>query len=47
MVELVEAINVRIIYINSHATAGPPSTLMPLDLDTVLERWRTAHPPTR
>jgi hypothetical protein len=43
VVELVEAINVRIRYINSHATAGPPSTLLPLDLSEVLQRWRTAH----
>jgi hypothetical protein len=42
--ELVEAINVRIRYVNAHATSGPPSTLMPLDLATVLGRWRASRP---
>jgi NTP pyrophosphatase (non-canonical NTP hydrolase) len=42
--ELVEAINVRIRYVNTYATSGPPSTLMPLDLPKVLERWRESHP---
>ena len=36
---IVEEINVRIRYVNSHATGGPPSTVMPLDLDDVLARW--------
>jgi hypothetical protein len=40
---IVEEINVRIRYVNSHAVAGPPSTVMPLDLDTVLDRWRAAR----
>jgi len=37
---LVEEINTRIRYVNSHATGGPPSTVMPLDVDEVLARWR-------
>ena len=41
---IVEEINVRIRYVNSHATCGPPSTVMPLDLDDVLTRWRETHP---
>lgn len=44
VVNLVEAINQRIVYVNSHATAGPPSSLLPLDLDQVLDRWRAARP---
>jgi hypothetical protein len=40
---IVEEINVRIRYVNSHATGGPPSTVMPLDLDDVLDRWRATH----
>ena len=39
MRRIVEEINVRIRYVNSHATGGPPSTVMPLDLDDVLARW--------
>jgi len=34
------AINVRIRYVNSHTVVGPPSTVMPLDVDAVVERWR-------
>lgn len=38
---LVAAINERIRNVNRMATAGPPSTLVTLDLDEELERWRT------
>lgn len=37
---LVAAINERIIYVNSHTISGPPSDLVPLDVDRVLEEWR-------
>jgi hypothetical protein len=37
---LVEDINRRIRYVNSHASAGPPSTVAPLDVEAVVERWR-------
>jgi hypothetical protein len=37
---IVEEINARIRYVNSHNATGPPSTVMPLDVDEVLERWR-------
>jgi hypothetical protein len=33
----------KIVYINSHATPGPPSTVMALDPDRVLADWRTTH----
>jgi hypothetical protein len=36
----VASINDRIVYVNSHITSGPPSTLVPLDVDCVLEEWR-------
>jgi hypothetical protein len=36
----VAAINERIIYVNSHTTSGPPSTVAPLHVDRVLEDWR-------
>ncbi len=41
--ELVEAINTRIRRVNATATAGPPSTVVPLDVDDVLTRWRSAR----
>lgn len=36
----VAAINDRIIHVNAHTTSGPPSTLVPLHVDRVLEEWR-------
>jgi Domain of unknown function (DUF1992) len=36
----VAAINDRILYVNSHTTSGPPSNLVPLQVDRVLEEWR-------
>jgi hypothetical protein len=41
--ELVEAINTRIRRVNATATAGPPSTVVPLDVEAVVERWRAAR----
>jgi hypothetical protein len=43
---LVASINERIRYVNSHTVSGPPSTVGPLDVDEVVERWRTARPVT-
>jgi hypothetical protein len=40
---LVAAINERIRHVNSHTVSGPPSTLGPLDVDEVVERWREAR----
>jgi DnaJ homologue, subfamily C, member 28, conserved domain len=37
---LVAAINERIRHVNRNATAGPPSTLVPLEVERVVERWR-------
>ncbi len=37
---LVADINRRIRTVNATATTGPPSTLVPLDVETVVERWR-------
>lgn len=37
---LVEAINERIRYVNRRPGDGPPSTLMPLDVDAMVTRWR-------
>ena len=34
--ELVEAINAKIRAVNARATSGPPSNLMPLDVERVV-----------
>jgi hypothetical protein len=41
--ELVAGINARIRQVNATATAGPPSTVGPLDVERVVERWRVAR----
>ena len=38
--EIVEAINVKIRRVNSQATAGPPSHVMPLDVEQVVADWK-------
>jgi hypothetical protein len=43
--DIVTAINVRIGHVNSRHVSGPPSDLMPLDIERVLERWRPRPPP--
>jgi hypothetical protein len=43
VVRLITAINERIVYINSHATPGPPSTVMALDPDRLLADWRATR----
>lgn len=43
--DIVERINKRIRYVNSHYVGGPPSTLMPLDMEEEVERWRSVRPP--
>jgi hypothetical protein len=41
---LVAAINERIIYVNSHSTFGPPSDIVPLDVERVVAEWRGPGP---
>jgi hypothetical protein len=40
---IVAEINERIVHVNSHTITGPPSTLMPLDVERVVERWTVRH----
>ncbi|HEV8624817.1 MAG TPA: DUF1992 domain-containing protein [Acidimicrobiia bacterium] len=40
---LVAAINERIVYVNSHTTFGPPSDLVPLNVERVVAEWRGAR----
>jgi hypothetical protein len=43
--DILGRINQRIRYVNSHIVEGPPSTLMPLDVEEELERWRQLDRP--
>lgn len=45
--EIIEDVNAKIRYLNSHLTSGPPSTLMPFDVEQVVRDWaqgRSAPP---
>lgn len=44
VVKIVDEINKQIRYVNSHTLDGPPSNLLPLDVERELARWRDAHP---
>ncbi len=41
---LIEEINERIRYVNSHTVSGPPSTVWVVDLESILERRRLRRP---
>jgi len=38
--QIVAEINERIVQVNSRATSGPPSSVMPLSVDGVIQAWR-------
>jgi hypothetical protein len=38
--QIVAEINERIVQVNSRATSGPPSSLVPLNVDSVIQEWR-------
>jgi hypothetical protein len=40
---LVAGINERIVHVNSHVTFGPPSDLVPLDVERVVAQWRPTN----
>jgi hypothetical protein len=40
---IIADINERIRDVNRRGAEGPPSTVMPLDIDVELSRWRAAH----
>jgi Domain of unknown function (DUF1992) len=43
---LVAEVNERIRAVNRQATSGPPSTLVPLDVERAVEQWRSAQQPS-
>jgi hypothetical protein len=40
---IVEEINERIRHLNRYGASGPPSNLMPLDVDDTVARWRASR----
>jgi Domain of unknown function (DUF1992) len=42
--QVVTEINARIVQVNSRTIHGPPSTVSPLDVEVVVERWKAALP---
>jgi hypothetical protein len=44
---IVAEINDRIVHVNSHTTTGPPSAVMPLNVEPVVQDWKAAQPGTR
>jgi hypothetical protein len=42
---IIDEVNGRIRYVNSHATAGPPSSVVTIDTDVIVDRWRATRPP--
>jgi len=41
--QIVEDINERIRALNRSAVPGPPSNLMPLDVERTVAEWRSQH----
>jgi hypothetical protein len=41
---ILEQVNERIRHVNSHTVSGPPSTVWVVDVESMLQRWRAAHP---
>ncbi len=40
--ELLDELNGKIRTLNKYGSSGPPSTLMPVDVERFVERWRSA-----
>lgn len=40
----IEDVNERIRNVNRYSAAGPPSSVVVIDTDVLIERWRAAHP---
>jgi hypothetical protein len=40
---IVAELNDKIRHVNSHVISGPPSTVMPLDVERTVQRWRDAE----
>jgi hypothetical protein len=42
--QIIDEINLKIRTINAQAATGPPSNLMPLDVERTVEAWRESRP---
>ena len=42
--QIVDRINERIRYVNSHTVSGPPTTVWTVDPEPIVERWRAGRP---
>lgn len=40
---IIERVNERIRYVNSHTVSGPPTTVWTVDPDPIVERWRAGR----
>lgn len=43
--QILAAVNTKVRNINRLGASGPPSTVMPLDVEEVVGRWRASHLP--
>jgi hypothetical protein len=41
---IIERVNERIRYVNSHTVSGPPTTVWIVDPEPIVERWRADRP---
>jgi hypothetical protein len=44
--QIVMEINESIVHVNSRTTSGPPSTLLPLNVELVVEHWKISQSET-
>jgi hypothetical protein len=44
--QLLAELNARIRDVNSRSISGPPSTVMPVDIELLVQEWRGRQPPT-
>ena len=42
--QIIEEVNGRIRYVNSHTVSGPPTTVWTVDPEPIVERWRADRP---
>ena len=43
--QVLEHLNERIRHVNSQGAAGPPSSVAPVDIDVIVDRWKANQPP--
>ncbi len=43
--QLLDDLNAKIRKLNKYGASGPPSSMMPVDIDAAVEQWRTSRAP--